>query len=198
MTAFASCAVPLTGKEKDIADSFGEILKVHPAEDKEGWYQLTSPDGGVKFVFSNDSASLIADCTPFISAGLQADKLENVSETIFYKTSLGFTLPGWDMLNQNVKDTALAQFEADIRNFKVAETEESYKINFADIENTRADSAVFEWAKVISSGDRDIVFRINAQPLTEAGVDPLKVEGWDYIEASDGVWEFQKIFDLNR
>ena len=188
-----ACSSALTQKEKEAVNAFGVIMNTFPAENKDGWYQLTAPDGGAKFVYSNDVACLAIDASPFIAAGLDVGAVDNVGESIFYKTDLSFSLPSWDMLNQNVKNTALAQFEADIRHFKIVETDYHYKIYFADNGNTRLDSAVFEWAKAPGSEIRALIFTLNAESLIAAGVDPEKVEDWEYIENFEGSMAFQKV-----
>lgn len=205
VATLTACSRPLNKQEKDAVRTFGDVMAVLPAEEKDGWFQLTAPDNDAKFVFSNDCVWMAVDAAPFIAAGMDAATLENIRESIFYKSDIGFSLPGWDMLNRNVKDTALAQFEADIRYFKVAETDETFRINFADDHNTRLDSAVFEWAKDIEQGECDVIFTLNAEPLIAAGVQPEKVEGWEPVQISvevDGkieqVWRFRKSFDLRR
>jgi len=187
-----ACSPFLTQKEQESVNAFGVILNTFPVENEDGLYQLTAPDGGAKFMYSNDCAWLAVDAAPFIAAGLNAEMLDNISETVFYEKDYRFRLPAWDMMNLNTKDTALEQFKADIRHFSIVETDYTYKINFADDNNTRIDSAVFEWAKVPSE-IRAFIFTLNAEPLIAAGVDPEKVEGWNYIENSEGGMSFQKV-----
>jgi hypothetical protein len=187
-----ACSPTLSKKEQESVNSFGVILNTFPVENEDGWYQLTAPDGGAKFVYSNDCAWLAVDTAPFIAAGLNVETLDNISETVFYEKDMGFRLPAWDMLNLNIKDTALEQFKADIRHFQIVETDYTYRINFTDDNNTRIDSAVFEWAKAPSEICA-FVFTLNAEPLIAAGVDPEKVEGWDYVETPEGGMSFQKV-----
>jgi len=193
-----ACSFSLSKQEKDAVKAFRDVLTVLPAEEKNGWYQIISPDGGAKFVFSNDCAGVAVDAVPFITAGLDAGVLDNVYESVFYKSDLGFSLPSWDMLNRNVKDTALAQFEADIKYFKTNVNNDTghFSINFND--------AVFEWANDIKGNKHGIVFTLNPEPLIAAGVDPEKVEGWNYVQVSvevngktEQVWRFQKTIDLS-
>jgi len=40
----------------------------------------------------------------------------------------------------------------------------------------------FEWAKDMSTNDKDIVFVLDPKVLTDAGVDPTKVEGWVFAK----------------
>ena len=194
----AACSPSLSKQEKDAVKAFGDVLTRLPAEEKDGWFQLTSPDGGAKFVFRNDNSELVVDALPFIVAGLDSMALDNVYKSIFYKSGLSFRLPSWDMLNRNVKDTALEQFEADMRYFKTNYNDDHghYGINFSD--------AMFEWAKDITGNKHGIIFALNPEPLIAAGVDPERVEGWSYVQISvelDGqteqVWRFRKTVDLS-
>ena len=169
-----------------------------PAEEKDGWFQLTSPDNGAKFVFSNAYVRLAVDAAPFIAAGLDVRAFGGVYKSVFYGSDLGFGLPGWDMLNRNVKDTALEQFEADIKHFEINcnEVMGYFSIDFRE--------ATFEWASDMTGNKHGIVFTLNPEPLIAAGVDPEKVAGWNYAQVSveaDGkteqVLKFRKTVDLD-
>jgi hypothetical protein len=69
---------------------------------------------------------------------------------------------------------------------------------------TVADGSLFEWAKDMSKNDKDIVFVVDPKIFIDAGVDPLKVEGWSYakvpLEDARGrkfeAEKFLKPFDL--
>jgi len=63
---------------------------------------------------------------------------------------------------------------------------------------------MFEWAKDLSTNDKDIVFVLNPEPFLAAGVDPNDVEGWVFAKVPvdvDGkpaeVDKLLKPFDLN-
>jgi hypothetical protein len=69
--------------------------------------------------------------------------------------------------------------------------------------NLDLNGAIFEWAKDLSTNDKDIVFVLNPEPLIAAGVRPEKVEGWIYAQVPvmvDGketqVYKFLKPFNL--
>jgi hypothetical protein len=189
--------------EREAIKSFEAILNALPAEDRDGWYQITSPDGGAKFAWINSGAALSIDAEPFLAAGLNTAKLEEgvpestyVAETIFYEKDLRFTLPGWDMLNRNVKDSALEQFKADIPHYKVVETDDAYQIGFPDNYTNRPDAAMFAWARDVTTSERDLVFTINAEMLIAAGVEPENVDGWELVTHPDGTQVFQKAIDV--
>ena len=70
---------------------------------------------------------------------------------------------------------------------------EQYSISFD------GGDAVFSW------GISEITFTLNPEPLIAVGVDPEKVKGWDYVQAtveingeSGQVWRFQKAIDLKQ
>ena len=199
MAALLTACSSLDVVQKYAVRAFGDVLAVYPAEYQDGWYQLTSPDGGEKLVYDNGNIWLAIDASPFISAGLDVSKLDNIAESIFYKNDLGYGLPGWDMLNQNVKDGAFAQFEANAGYIRQSigyhTAMDHYNIDF--------DGAMFEWAKDMDTNDKDIVFVLNPEPLIAAGVDPENVDGWTYAQVpvmQDGketqVYKFLKPFNL--
>lgn len=192
LVTLTGCFNFLSKKEKAAVQAFSVVLEKFPAVSYDGWYHLTAPDGDAKFIFSNDCVWLAIDATPFIEAGLDTSTLKEVYETVFYEQDLGFSLPGWDMLNQNVKDTALAQFEADIRYCHIVETDTTYKINFTDNQNNPNVTA-FEWVKSPDSDLRAFIFTLKAEPLISAGVNPDKLVAWDYVESADGSKSFQKV-----
>jgi hypothetical protein len=43
---------------------------------------------------------------------------------------------------------------------------------------------MFEWAKDMSTNDKDIVFVLNPEPFIKAGVDPNKIEGWAFAKVT--------------
>ncbi|MDR2655553.1 MAG: hypothetical protein LBC56_05695 [Oscillospiraceae bacterium] len=192
--------------QNDAVRAFGDVLSAHPAEYKNGWHQLTSPDGSGKLLYDNGSIWLAIDASPFIAAGLEASEIANISETVFYNKALEYSLPGWDMLNQNVKDGAFAQFEANAghirKNIAYHAAMDHYNIDFG--------GAMFEWAKDMktngydgSDQDKDIVFVLNPEPLIAAGADPENVDGWTYAQVpvmQDDkealVYKFLKAFNL--
>ncbi len=195
LTACSSLDVVQT----DAVRAFGDVLAAYPAEYKDDWYQLTSPDGRATFAYANDSMWLAIDASPFIAAGLKASEMDNIAESVFYKNDLSYSLPGWDMLNQNVKDGAAAQFEANakyIRQYIGYHTAmDHYNIDFG--------GGMFEWAKDMDANDKDIVFVLSPESLIAAGVDPENVDGWSYEQVSvmqDGketeVYKFLKAFDI--
>ena len=188
--------------QTDAIRAFGDLLEVFPAEKFQlyGW-KLTAPDATAWFFFSSGSIGMAVDAAPFAAAGADLSKLENACEHIVNpgRDSISFDSPGFDMLNMNVKDTAMEQFEADLRALR------KYLGYHPEMDHYNLDlgGAMFEWAKDLAANDKDIVFALDPAPLIEAGVDPEKVEGWAYTQVpvmrggkAVQVWKFLKIFDL--
>ncbi|MDR2647123.1 MAG: hypothetical protein LBB67_03250 [Oscillospiraceae bacterium] len=203
---FTSCSTLDVVKE-DAGRAFSEILQVSPAQKKDDWWLITAPDAAACLAISNDTIWMVVDASPFIAAGLDVSALDYFSETIFYAETLTFSLPAWDAENKNVKDSASAQFIADLDfmrgslNFHTQM--DHYGIKFGD-------GNMFEWAKDLKTNgynnatqDKDIVFALNPEPLIEAGLNPQQVAGWNYaqVEVDENgetvqVWKLLKPVDL--
>lgn len=188
---------------KDSVRAFGKVMEAFPVEEYEqNRWRLTAPDGTAWFAFDNMSVDIVVDAAPFVAAGADLSKLDNAD-----KSNLFFSSPAFDMLNQNVKDTPLMQFEYDISCLRkyigYHSAMDHYNLSF-DYGN------MFEWAKDLSKStvtgenqEKDIVFVLNPKPLIAAGVDPEKVEGWMYAQIeveengkTEQVWKFLKPFNL--
>jgi hypothetical protein len=102
------------------------------------------------------------------------------------------------MLNQNVKETALEQFEANLRCFDIVETDQYFQIDMTakNYSTEMIHTATFAWTKDLESTDFDLIFSVKAEALLAAGVHPDEVERWDYLQNDDGMWVFQKAFTL--
>jgi hypothetical protein len=205
--SFASCS-SLDVVSTDAVRSFSEVLTAFPpAKESEPEWAINAPGGGAGFYWSNESMVMTVETSPFINAGLDIAELDpavynNADENSFYLFTGSF-----DMLNQNIKDTPLEQFKADLK-FKRKDLSyhtalDHYGISFGN-------GNMFEWAKDLTKNsitgenqDKDIVFVLNPEPLIKAGVDPSKVQGWAYAQVSvdvDGkpadVWKFLKPFNI--
>lgn len=160
--------------------------KITSDEVNYGW-SLTSPTGE-RFVWSKDFSKegnpdimLEFDVKPFVNAGLDVSKLP--AEYYLY-----------------VKDMDLLMVHSELSNDKFTYSGEAKPLDsFKKIVETNRDSIgyhaaldhygvalsngnMFEWAKDMSTNDKDIVFVLNPQPFIDAGVDPDKVEGWAFAK----------------
>ncbi|MEY8353598.1 hypothetical protein AALB39_09615 [Lachnospiraceae bacterium 54-53] len=208
-------SLDVVGKES--VASFDRVLKAIPdgvtADEENGGWSLAAPDGGVRFIWSEDYSSsplhdvmLELDAKPFLDAGLDPASLpENYA---FYDDMLmvGSKL-GTDKLTYQGEPTALAAYEQIVGNYRDSI---NYHTALDHYGVKLGDGNMFEWAKNMETNtvsnenqDKDIVFVLNPEPLLAAGVDPEKVEGWAYaqVEVEENgkavnVYKFLKPFDL--
>lgn len=181
-----------------------ELIK---ADDPRGGWVLTAPDESATFFWTRDfttstpyDASLTFDVQPFIDAGLDPDRLPSgmiIGDTIVLGTQISDKSVTYDG-----EATPAASYEKIVElNRELIGYHESLDHYGIDLANGN----MFEWAKDLSSNDKDIVFVIDPKVFVEAGVDPTKVDGWLFAKVEtmdkDGkmleVEKFLKPFDLN-
>ncbi|SKB47750.1 hypothetical protein SAMN02745120_1689 [Acetoanaerobium noterae] len=205
---FAGCTSQLDVVADKSISSFESVINELPieADSEDSSWILTAPDNSAKFLWSKDFSSttdydvkLEFDSQPFINAGLDISKLP---EGAIYgdKIILGTDLSD-EKSTYNGEATPLDSYK------KIVEkSRDSIGYHVAldhygiDLENGN----MFEWAKDISTNDKDIVFVLNPQMFIDAGVNPQEVEGWVFAKVEtmdkDGkkieVDKFLKPFDL--
>lgn len=196
--------------EKSVS-SFDAVLTIlgdKVTEDTEfGGWSLEAPDGTARFVWSKDfskttanDAQLIIDAQPFLNAGLDGSKLPEgmlVGDKIIVGTELGN-----DVLTYTGDATPLASYEQILKLYR-----DSIKYHLALDHYGVALSGgnMIEWAKDMTTNDKDLVFVLNPEVFLAAGTDPAKLEGWIYapVETMDDngkkitVDKFLKPFDLD-
>lgn len=205
IVAFAGCGS--TDVVAKVANtSFGAIVSALPSaptwsENDYAW-TLSSPKGDQLLLssdFSRNNASVtpadldkpdaefVFDAAPFINAGLDITKLPAV-DGIKYELEDGkfmihFEL-GSDKFAPDAKKSIEATF-ADIVKFQRSRIGYHEKLDHYGIK--LGNGNMFEWAKDMSTNDKDIVFVLNPQPFIAAGVDPSKIEGWAFakVETKD-------------
>lgn len=222
VAAIVAAVVKTAGGTVDVigkasVTSFQEVLNTIPdhvtADEKNGGWSLTAPDGSVRFIWKGDSGKntpydvmLELQAAPFVSAGLDVHKLpENYTagdEMLMVGTRLG--------TGQSVYEggaTPLAAYE------QLVKKQRSFINYHADLDHfgvKLGDGNLFEWAKNMETNtvtnqnqDKDIVFVLNPAPLIQAGVVPEKVQGWVYTPVSvmengktTEVYKFLKPFNL--
>ena len=205
---FAGCTSQLDVVADKSISSFESVINELPieADSEDSSWILTAPDNSAKFVWSKDFSSttdydvkLELDSQPFINAGLDISKLpEGVINGD--KIILGTDLSD-EKLTYNGEATPLDSYKKIVEksrdNISYHAALDHYGI---DLENGN----MFEWAKDISTNDKDIVFVLNPQMFIDAGVNPQEVEGWVFAKVEtmdkDGkkieVDKFLKPFDL--
>lgn len=168
--------------------SFDAVLKAIPdniaADEMNGGWALTSPDGTERFIWSKDFSAgtphdvmLEFDAKPFIDAGLDSSKLPAgmiADDKIMVGTDLGD-----EKLTYNGEATPLESYK------KIVELKRDHIKYHTDLDHYGVDLGngnVFEWAKDMGTNDKDIVFVLNPETFIKAGVDPKKVEGWIFAK----------------
>ena len=205
---FAGCTSQLDVVADKSISSFESVINELPieADSEDSSWILTAPDNSAKFLWSKDFSSttdydvkLELDSQPFINAGLDISKLP---EGAIYgdKIILGTDLSD-EKLTYTGEATPLDSYKKIVEksrdNIGYHAALDHYGI---DLENGN----MFEWAKDISTNDKDIVFVLNPQMFIDAGVNPQEVEGWVFAKVEtmdkDGkkieVDKFLKPFDL--
>ncbi|HWQ29494.1 MAG TPA: hypothetical protein VN549_00775 [Negativicutes bacterium] len=176
--------------------SFEAILnkvpdKVASDEINNGW-SLESPTGE-RFVWSKDFSKegnpdimLEFDAKPFINAGLDVNKLPK-ENYLYLKDMDKLMVHGElsaDKFTYSGEPKPMDTFK------KIVETNRSsigYHEKLDHYGVKLGNGNMFEWAKDMSTNDKDIVFVLNPQPFIDAGTDPSKVEGWAFakVEVKD-------------
>ena len=162
-------------------------LEFPPAADDEmGTWVLSDPDGNAAFWWRKSAddmrtydAFICFDAEPFINAGLDVNKLPAGMKEML--DDRGKIMVGKKLSKEELKYdgniTPLSSFEQIV---KLDRESVGYHSALDHYGITVADGSLFEWAKDMSKNDKDIVFVIDPKILTDAGVDPAKVEGWVY------------------
>ncbi|MCD1655186.1 hypothetical protein K7J14_10795 [Treponema zuelzerae] len=169
------------------------------SEEDYAW-SLASPNGD-QVLFSSDfsrnnasgadldkpDAEFVFDAAPFIAAGLDIAKLPAV-DGIKYEIEDGefmihFEL-GSDKAAPDAKKSLGATF-AEIVKFQRTRVGYHEKLDHYGVK--LGNGNMFEWAKDLSTNDKDIVFVLNPEPFIAAGLDPSKIEGWVFakVETKD-------------
>lgn len=190
--------------------SFETVLKTIPdqvkSDEMNGGWSLSAPDNSARFIWSKDYSKspihdvmLEFDAAPFIAAGLDVSKLpEGIAfeDKIMVGTKLGN-----DELKYSGEATPFSSFEQIVKLYRKSigyhEVLDHYGVDLSG-------GNKFEWAKDMSTNDKDIVFVLNPEMFIEAGVNPDQVEGWVYasVEMKDDsgktieMKKFLKPFDL--
>lgn len=184
------------GKQLDVVGkesitSFDAVLTAVPenvaVDEANGGWALTSPDDSVKFIWSRDYSKsplhdvmLEFDAQPFLDAGLDPSKLP---ESIAYYDG-GFmvgTKLGNDELKYTGEATPLSSYEQIVNLYRDSI---GYHAALDHYGVSLGDGNLFEWAKDMSTNDKDIVFVLNPEPWIAAGADPDNIDGWTFAKVT--------------
>ena len=222
VVAIIAAVVQTAGGDLDVVGkqsitSFETILNTIPDNVKEdeinGGWSLSAPDGSVRFIWAKDYSQsplhdvmLELDAAPFVSAGLDTDKLPDNYAAYDGMLMVGTKLGTEKTVNEG-EATPLAAYEQIVNKHR---SFINYHMDMDHYGVKLGGDNMFEWAKNMETNtvknqnqDKDIVFALNPEPLIAAGVDPDKVEGWVYAPVSvmEGaktleVYKFLKPFNL--
>lgn len=205
---FAGCTSQLDVVADKSISSFESVINELPieADSEDSSWIITAPDNSAKFFWSKDFSSttdydvkLELDSQPFINAGLDISKLPEGAIN-GDKIILGTDLSD-EKLTYTGEATPLDSYKKIVEKSRDSIGYHAALDHYGiDLENGN----MFEWAKDISTNDKDIVFVLNPQMFIDAGVNPQEVEGWVFAKVEtmdkDGkkieVDKFLKPFDL--
>ncbi|HWQ79746.1 MAG TPA: hypothetical protein VN381_13050 [Anaerovoracaceae bacterium] len=210
MIFVAACSNQLDVVGDESIETFQAVLEVIPdnvsADDLNGGWSLEAPDDTVRFIWSKDYSKsplhdvmLEFDAKPFLDAGLDTDKLPEGITYFEDKLMVGTKL-GSDAFKYDGEATPLASYEQIVRSYRDSI---GYHTALDHFGVKLGDGNMFEWAKTMSTNDKDIVFVLNPEPFISAGVDPDAVSGWVFakvpVEENGKTVEVDKLlkpFDL--
>ncbi len=209
---FTACkATDVIGKMA--VTSFEAVLNIIPDkitfdQTYNGW--TLESEKGDRFLWGKDFSAqdkpdlmLDFDAKPFINAGLDISKLpidiyayDSAANRILVKAEIG-------SISFEYKDDAKAldSFKKIVDNHRDIV---GYHQKFDHYGVALGNGNMFEWAKDLTTNDKDIVFVLNPQPFIDAGADPTNIEGWIFakVEIMDEkgktieVDKLLKLFDL--
>lgn len=169
-------------------------------------WALTSPAGD-RFLFGKDFSGdmdtmIEVDATPFINAGLDTSKLP--MNVYMYDQATNRLMINGEIGSNKLGDasSALDTFKQIVKNNR---TSIGYHEKLDHYGIAMGNGNMFEWAKDMSTNDKDMVFVLNPQPFIDAGVDTAKLTDWVFakVEVMDAnnktiqVDKFLRPFELN-
>jgi hypothetical protein len=175
----------------DSVRAFNDLLQNAPQlvsadEANKGW-SIAAPDGGARFIWSKNFAESPAfdvmlefTAAPFITAGLDPSRLPD--NFIFRDNMLTVgTKLGTEQLQYNGEATPLASYEQIV---KLKRAEIGYHGQLDHYGISLGNGNMFEWAKNLTTNDKDIVFVLDPEPFIAAGTDPAKIDGWAFAKVT--------------
>lgn len=183
MLLFSACNLDVVGK---LAVTSFEQIEVKAQTTKADNQTIITSSNGNSFEYGPNGTAMKLPIAPFIAAGLDLNKLPD------YATIESNVL----VIKQDYKADDFKSFVKKYRD-KVGyhEVLDHYGIDMGN-------GNKFEWAKDSDKNDKDIVFVLNSKPLSDAGLNVEKVEGFVYaeVEVKKGVKEFKLLapYDLNN
>jgi hypothetical protein len=175
----------------DSVRAFNDLLQSAPqlvSEDNaNGGWSIAAPDNSVRFIWSKNFAEsplydvmLEINAAPFIAAGLDPSRLP---DNFIFKggmLTVGTKL-GNETLSYEGEASPLASYEQIV---KLKRSSIGYHGQLDHYGISLGDGNMFEWAKNLTTNDKDIVFVLTPEPFIAAGVDPAKIDGWAFAKVT--------------
>jgi hypothetical protein len=186
---FAGCAA-LDVVGRTAVSTFQALLEAEPGSVTRGGapdrWVFTSP-GGERFEWSLDFSSagpdflVVFDAAPFIAAGLEPAKLP--ADRYAFDAAAGTLVlsfeAGGRAFTYRGDATPLGTFRTIVGAYRPMI---GYHAALDHYGIALGGGNMFEWAKDLSTNDKDIVFVLDPGPFIAAGVDPGRIEGWGFAK----------------
>lgn len=182
----ACSSLDVVGKES--ARAFENLLDVLPPEKTE-WtagdsWLIPAPDQqAAVHIFLNENSlsdyvwAMEVSAQPFVDAGLDLEKLDGwvyKDGILSMRLILENDAPAEEASPLTIYNEVLKNHRSEIGYHTALD---HFNIAFGS-------GNMFEWAKDLETNDKDVVFVLNPEPFTAAGVDPNRVEGWTFAKVS--------------
>jgi len=189
ITAFSCSKLDVVGNDSvrafnDLLNNAAQLVKEDSAN--KGW-SLSAPNGGACFIWSKNfaesptyDAMLELTAAPFIAAGLDPSKLPDYFIFRDGMLTVGTKL-GNESLSYKGEATPLASYEQIV---KLKRGSIGYHMQMDHYGINLGNGNMFEWAKNLTTNDKDIVFVLDPAPFIAAGTDPARIEGWAFAKVT--------------
>jgi hypothetical protein len=183
----------------DSVRAFNDLLQIAPVgrfatdlataeatPEEHGWY-IDAPDSSARFILGQSSSPLTPnnvhnvvmlqfDPAPFVAAGLNPELLSDYFTV--YKDSIVVEI---SFESDQSHTTPLSMYQHFV---KLKRAEISYHMQMDHYGINLGNGNMFEWAKNLTTNDKDIVFVLDPTPFIAAGTDPAKIEGWTFAKVT--------------
>ena len=176
---------------KDSVRAFNDLLQSSPqlvSEDSaNGGWSIAAPDNSVRFIWSKNFAEsplydvmMEINADPFIAAGLYPSRLP---DNFIFRDSVFLvgTKLGYENLSYEGQAALLASYEQIV---KLKRSAIGYHGQLDHYGINLGGGNMFEWAKNLTTNDKDMVFVLDPEPFIAAGIVPDKIEGWTFAKVT--------------
>jgi hypothetical protein len=155
--------------------SFSELMSVEAGQvATTGQSYVYQAPSKTEYLTIGEQISITLGVEPFLAAGLDVTKLPTTIKLIDNQLVISLDTKGF-----TAKPSITEQFELFVDQNRDTigyhEALDHYGIALGN-------GNMFEWAKDITTNDKDIVFVLNPEPFIAAGVDVANVEGWVFAK----------------